>query len=312
MLQVLLVLSAAICMLPLPLQSGQLVTHGRVENLPNRDFARHPISTYQADYVFSIDGSHSILRVDSVDPGVGESLDLTITLPDSFQVTLADVAVSFQGDIAVIADAMDRAGRLISSIVWLGDDGSPIRIVRTSPFAATDIGFTADGSLWASGIEKASRDEAHPSHDVVRQYNSQGQKIRSLLSKSEFSNDYWHPATDSLLATSRNYIAFVSREAKTWTLISSSGVIVGHGNIDVPNDYEVVSGAVTDSGRIFINGRSPNEQYTVFEISNGVISNIDVSRLSNDNRAGHLVGSDGESLVFFSNSNHQFIWLEVN
>lgn len=312
MLQVLIVLSAAICMLPLPLESGQLVTHGRVEDLSNRDFARHPISTFQAGYVFSIDGSRSTLRVDSVRPGARESIDLTITLPDSFQVTLADAAVSFQGDIAVVADAMDRDGRLISSIVWLGDDGSPIRIVRTSPFAATDIGFTADGSLWASGIEKTSRDEAHPSHDVIRQYNAEGQKVHSILSKSQFSSDFWHPATDSLLATSRNYIAFVSREAKTWTLISSSGVIAGHGDIDVPSDYEVVSGAVTDSGRIFINGRSPNEQYTVLEISSGVLSNIDVTRLSNDNRAGHLVGSDGETLVFFSNSNHQFIWLEVN
>lgn len=252
MLRILTILSVAICALSLPIRSDQLVAHGRVESLPNRDFAHHPISRYHAGYVFSIDGSHTSIRVDSVDSGRNTSVDLAVTLPDSFQVTLADIAVSFEGEIAVVADAMDRDGRLVSALVWLDDDGSPVRIVRTSPFAATDIGFTADGSLWAAGVEKISRDEAHPSHDVIRRYNAEGQQVLSLLSKEEFSTDYWHPATDSLLAASRNYIAFVSREAKTWTLISSSGVIAGHGNIDVPGDYEIVSGAVTDSGRIFL------------------------------------------------------------
>ena len=35
-----------------------------------------------------------------------------------------DVAVSFDGDIAVSTDAMDRHGRLVSVIAWLAADGS--------------------------------------------------------------------------------------------------------------------------------------------------------------------------------------------
>ena len=313
MLRKLTTLSVAICALSLPIRPGPLVTHGRVESLPGRDFAHRPISSYQAGYVFSIDGSHTSIRVDSVDSGNNTSIDLAVTLPDSFRVSLAGVAVSFEGEIAVVADAMDRDGRLTSAIAWLDDDGSPVRIVRTSPFAATDIGFTADGSLWAAGVEKISRDEAHPSHDVIRQYDAKGQQVLSLLSREQFSTDSWHPATDSFLATSRHYIAFVSREARTWTLITSSGVIAGHGSINVPGDYKIVSGAVTDSGRIFINGRSPGDaRRSVWEISSGVLSSIDTSGLSNDKLAGHLVGSDGENLVLFSNTSHQFTWLAAN
>lgn len=312
MLRNLAILSVAICALSLPVRSSQLVIHGRVESLPSQDFSHRPMSGYQAGYVFSIDESHTSIRVDSVDPGNSTSIDLAITLPDSFQVSLAAVAVSFEGEIAVVADAMDRDGRLTSAIAWLDDDGSPRRIVRTAPFAATDIGFTADGSLWVVGVEKIGRDEAHPSHDVIRQYDGAGRQVLSLLSREEFSTDHWHPATDSFLATSRNYIAFVSREAGTWTLIASSGIIVGHGSIDVPRDYEIVSGAVTDSGRIFINGRSRSHaRRGVWEIGSGVLSSIDTSGLSSDKLAGHLVGSDGENLVFFSTASQQFAWLAV-
>ncbi len=186
--------------------------------------------------------------------GVAVIAACLLALPGSFQIAVHDVAVSFDGEIAAVVRAADREGRLASAIAWLNEDGSAIRVVRTSPFAAVSIGFTADGSLWAAGVEKVSRDAAHPSHDIIRQYDPEGRLVGPLLSRAEFSQDIWHPALNSFLATSRNYVAFVSEEARTWTLISSAGVVVGHGEVGPPGDCRIIRGAVTDSGRVFING----------------------------------------------------------
>lgn len=311
MRHLLAVLSIATCASGVSLLADQLVVR-RVESLPHREFAHQPMPRYQAGHLFSRNQALSSIWVDSIDD-IGETLvERALTLPDSFQVSVADVAVSFDGEVAVSADAMDREGRLVSVIAWLDSGGSATHVVRTSPFAATGIGFTADGSLWAVGIEKISRSEAHPSHAVVRQYSSDGVLVRTLLSRDEFPSDPWHPAYGSFLATSRNYIAFVSREARTHTLISSAGVILRHGKIDIPSSFRIVSGAVTDSGRVFINGHWPDDtNLTMFEITGSPVK-IGSEKASSSQEIGYLVGSDGEEVVYYSGRLSKFVWAGVN
>ena len=310
----LLMASLVICTAALPLQSGRLVPQGRVEKLPHRILDYNPMPRYQAGYVFSRNASVSSIWVDAVGAADGEPFDHAVALPDSFRVLLTDVAVSYDGSTAVVADPMDRDGRLVSVIAWLGPDGEPTRIVRTSPFAATGIGFTADGSLWAAGIEKVSRSEAHPSHDVVRQYDTEGRLVRSLLSRAAFPYDHWHPAYGSTLVTSTDYVALVSGESGTWTLISTTGVVVGHGRIGLGEGYRVISAAVTDSGRVFVAGLGPRDRHmTVFEIGEGSPIQIDTSGLLPPGHLGALVGSDGESLVFRRRTERgaEFIWASI-
>jgi len=313
MLRLLIVLSVAAYTLAFPLKAERLEAQGRTETLAHREFAHQPMPRYQAGFVYSVDGSHSAVRIDSVNALVKRSMDRAIRIPDSFQVMVQDVAVSFDGDIAVSADATDRDGRLVSLLAWLDDDGEPVRIVRTSPFAATDIGYTADGSLWAAGIVKVDRNTAHSTHDIVRRYSPDGVLTRSLLPRSDFSSDIWHPAYDSFLVTSRNYVAFISREAATWTLMSAAGVVVGHGSLEHSSLAEIFSGCVTDSGRIFLSGhRSDDQTFTVFAAGGSVPTFMDVSHVLDRVGGGYLAGSDGEDLVLFSGRNSEFIWLRVN
>ena len=310
----LLMASLAICTAALPLQSGRLVPQGRIEKLPHRTLDYNPLPRYQAGYVFSRDAPMSSIWVDAVGAADREPFDHAVTLPDSFRMLLTDVAVSYDGSIAVVADPMDREGQLVSVIAWLGPDGEPTRTVRTSPYAATGIGFTADGSLWAAGIEKVNRSEAHPSHDVIRQYDAEGRLVRSLLSREKFPYDHWHPAYESILVTSTDYVAFVSGEAGTWTLISTAGVVVGHGRMGFGEGYRVISAAVTDSGRVFVGGLGPQDRYmTVFEIADGPPIQIDTSGFLPPGRLGALVGSDGESLVFRRRTERgaEFIWASI-
>ena len=116
----------AACLLASSLRFDQtLVAHGQRASLDGRDFGDQPVPRYQSGHLFSVDGSLSSIWVESVSgTHPGPSLDRAITLPDSTQVLVDDVAVSFDGDIAVSTDAMDRHGRLVSVIAWLAADGS--------------------------------------------------------------------------------------------------------------------------------------------------------------------------------------------
>ncbi len=306
----LLILSIALCTAGLPLNSGELVPHGRIEHLPHRVLDNAPMPRYQAGYVSSRDSSMTSIWIDPVGSQGGEPVDHAIKLPESMRLSVSDVAVSYDGSVAVCSSAMDRDGRLASVIAWIGSDGSPTRIVRTSPFSPTGIGFTADGSLWAAGVEKISRSEWHPSHDVVRQYDSEGRLVRSLLSRADFSDDQWHPAYAAQLVTSRHYVALVSRQTGAWTLISSAGVVVRSGSTGLSGKFQIGTAAVTDSGRLFVSVKWPDDRYsTLFEVGSRPVR-FSPAGFSPRERIGLVVGSDGESLVFL-NQDDGFVWANL-
>ena len=302
------------------LYSSQLQRPSRIAKYPQRPIAHHPLHRYQAGYVFSRNQGHSAIWVENTDTSKRTSFAQVIEIPDHFRVDVGDVAVSFDGEIAVVADATDKEGRLVSVIAWLNPDGSLARVVHTSPFAAVDIGFTADGSLWAVGIEKIDKNTAHPSHDILRQYGPNGALVRTLLPHSGFwnnSQDYWHAAYSCLLVTSRNYVAFISREASSRTLISTAGVIMSHGALEVEGDLEIVSGAVTDSGLLFIQGQwSIDPRLRLHEVArNGELKLVETTRYRPENTLGFLLGSERESLVFLRRSSNQgpeIVWSSVH
>lgn len=305
----------ALCMLVGPLRSGELQDPHKSE-IFLRDVSHQPLMRYQAGHVFSMNQYKNSIWVESVQAHGKQSLETAITLPNSFQVLVRDVAVSFDREIAVSGFATDKEGRFVNFLAWLRPDGSLIRVVRTSEFAAGKMGFTADGSLWVVGVVKINKDEAHPTHEILRHYNSEGILVGSALPRSDFSYDHWHPALNSYLVTSRNYVAFVSESAKTWTLVSTVGVVINHGRIDVPNDFSISSVAVTDSGRLFMTGRWLGKQmFPLFEVgdSKGPQS-VDITNLVPSQEFGHLLGSDDEDLVFhFSFSDQSsIVWSRVD
>lgn len=306
----LLILSVALCAAGLPLNSGQLVPRGRIEHLPHRVLDNAPIPRYQAGYISSRDRSMNSIWIDPVGAQDGEPVDHAIKLPNSTRLSVSDVAVSYGGSVAVCASAMDRDGRLASVIAWIGPDGSPTRIVRTAPFSPTGIGFTADGSLWAAGVQKVSQSEWHRSHDGVRQYDAEGRLVRSLLSRTEFSDDQWHPAYAAQLVTSRHYVALVSRQTGAWTLISSAGVVVRNGSTGLNGEFQIGTAAVTDSGRLFVSVKWPDDRHsTLFELGSQP-DRFSPTGFSAGERIGLVVGSDDESLVFL-NQDDGFVWADL-
>ena len=321
MIQMLLFIVAAAHVFSIPLQAGQLRVPSRTETYPERELAHQPMATYQAEHVFAVTASHTGFWVEHVARGV--AVDQALTIPDTYRIGIAEpggVAVSFDGRIAVTATVTDREGRFSSVIAWLDMDGSLVRVVRTAPFAAKDIGFTADGSLWAIGMVKNHPREEKPVHDVMRQYDSEGRLVRTLLPRLSLSAGHRHPTEEALLLTSRQYAALVSKSSKTWTLVSSEGIIVGSGALDLPEGLDfIVLGAVTDSGRLFVEGQwsaadGRRRPLPLFEIdrNSGALQLTGTAAAFPGEAHKLLLGSEGENLVFRhvtpEGGRHRLVW----
>ncbi len=311
-----------------PSVSGQLQTPQRTENFPGGDLAHHPMPAYRAGHVFSGNRTLTAIRVDRIGGSPGPAVEQALDLPDSFRHTIGDVAVSFDGAIAVSATIMDEEGRFASVIAWLRADGSLVRAVRTSPFAASEIGFTADGSLWAFGIvKKKDRRGIEPVHDLVRRYAPDGKLTGSFLPRADLTEAlYPYPTERGFLATSRNYAAIVSGSVKKYALLATEGDVVHKGDLDYPEGFEMVGGVVTDSGRIFVrahwrgarNNRYPRSPLFEVNTESGALELVGVSEVFPEGTFGLLLGAEGESLVFLVRSGNagdrpnKLIWSQVN
>lgn len=299
--------AAVVCLLVVPLASSQIqITPTNVEFL--KDGTRHHWY-YQAGYVFGLEGrvgDSDSLWVDHL--GAGPKFAKQLELPGDPRVSILDIAISFDQHVAVSLWAEQQTGSRDAMIVFLDMDGEIIRIVRVSPFAADEIGFTANGILWAIGKE-IKNDTEEPARDVLRQYNPEGELGRTLLLPSGPSTHKrsrvgpWNAQT--VLLTSRNYVAVVSDVTQSWTLVSSEGQVLDSGFYDNPDHLSLVHGAITDSGRLFVNGLWPTHHLRPtwigeIEREKGILVRIDYSEFHSDGALidGGLIGSDGEELVF--------------
>lgn len=291
-----------------------------------RDLALQPVARYQGGAVFSTDSSLSMLWIEDAFRSK-TVLEKHLSLPDSFRVLISDVAVSYDGTIAASASATDREGRSCAVIAWLGPDGSLLRVVRTTPFGARKVSFTADGSLWAAGMLKSDetlREEASV-HDVLRRYSAEGVLVGTYLSRLSLSSGWRHPTHGAILVTSRDRVAFVSDSAKKWAVLAADGTLLGQGTLSSPENFRTLVGAITDSGRLFVSGqwRGGNSpalgsypRIALFEVNQptGELELIDTPDVSPDGSLGHLLGSEGEQLVFHVGpvAGRQIVWRNVD
>ena len=301
------------------LQAGSIRATGKVEHFNHRDTSNRPPVQFQAGYVFALSGSGTGVWVDHANRTL--KFEKAIEIAGSSQLHLGRAAVSFDNRVAVSATAVDRAGRIGKIVVILTMSGETIRVVRTSPFGGRNIGFTSDGSLWILGKETESNSE-RAVHDILRQYDSDGKLVRTLLPRLGISTAKRHPAYSALLATSEHRVGVVSNTARKWALVSDEGLTLGSGALEIPDRLVLVRSAVTDSGRIFVQGhwRKPigTEQHHLFEINKrtGALDPLKTDLAFSKTSYGLLAGSDGEKLVLHVHDNSQatarLVWASVD
>lgn len=274
------------------------------KHIATREYNSGTLPRYQAGYVVHLGGSFNTIIVDDAE---GKNVfGQTIELRDAFRVMARSPAVSFDGRVAVIVNAIDRHGRVSVSIAFYDMQGTLERIIRTETFIPRDIGFTADGSLWAIGLEMDGQREKIP-HNILRQYDLEGKLVQSMVPRNSLSTDRMHPIRNASLATSRNYVGILSNTAKAWVLVSSEGFIVGSGFFDNSTPQRFLPLVVTDSGQMFSHRKTSDSNKNSFlqvvrvNREDSSLVPIDTGSLYNQNKQGTnglLIGCDREQLVF--------------
>ena len=157
------------------LKAERIQSPVRVEIFDERETAGQRFPGYQAGLMFSINKRRDGVWVDSVADGT--MFDKDVKLPEGRDEYVGDVAISFDGRVAVSVVGVDHLGRVRSCIAWYEMDGTLEKVTVTNPFSANQLGFTADGSLWAFGREREDERREKPVHDVLWQYNAEGKMV---------------------------------------------------------------------------------------------------------------------------------------
>ncbi|MDE0105911.1 MAG: hypothetical protein OXN89_26320 [Bryobacterales bacterium] len=298
--------------------ADELLPTGQIQKLTNRDTSNAPLASYQFGYLFGVNRTNNGLWIDHITEG--NVLEDQLSIPETFRVLIRAAAVSPDNRFAVCGTSTDRLGKLSSFIWFLRMDGTLVRTIRTSSFHVRKIRFSADGNLWSVGIESDSGLEK-VNHDVLRQYDRDGRLVRTMLPRMSISSSREHPTEGAILVTSSQYVALISLVSERWNLISTEGILVSSGPVDLPRGLNVFSGSVSDSGRIFIQGywasdsphRDSYPRLPVFEIDQelGLMKFRRTNSVYLDDSYGLLLGSEGEELLFLTRSStgeRKIVW----
>jgi hypothetical protein len=115
-----------------------------------------------------------------------------ISLPGTAKLLVYAATATSRAGIVAAASVTDTEGRVASLLVFTSPDGKLERVVRTTPFAAAQVAFLADGRLLCVGREHDTEYKEVAGHSILRFYSHEG----TLLSKSL--------AVDSLRAQPRD------------------------------------------------------------------------------------------------------------
>ncbi len=225
--------------------------------------------------------------------------DLTaavVSIPDAVENSIADVAVSPQGGLAVAGGASWRDGQASGYILFLSPAGKRLQLVRTAPFSPRRICFSPDGSVWALGWELDAGGRELPEYNILRHYGRDGVVIRSAIPRSLFSlPGHAGPVSQSYLSVSGDHVGVYVSKSKEWIEVSSTtgAMLRRWAGLSLGPNSAVIGAFMTDSGSAYINSENRQTQVrTVHKLDriNGTWADV-------KNVSKRVVGTDRESVL---------------
>ncbi len=242
----------------------------------------------------------------------GRQNPLTIYKPDGYPA-----AYSLTPDKTAEAIAADTDGAL--AIAWRTEaaggidlfdpSGAPARSIQTGRYRPTHLSFGEDHSLWTLGYQTLA---GHPGawddsgYMIVRRFLPSGQQAGAYLPQSLFphglppGDQTWQRSNCITVAGDRVglWVNSGMDSGKTeWVELNLDGNLTGRWRLD-PFAYELTV-ALTSDGHVFVQHANLNPS------GHGVTySLLTLDRVSSTWRpvgsapGGHLVGADGNALIF--------------
>jgi len=167
-------------------------------------------------------------------------------------VVIRDVTANSAGVIAVAASAFSRDQQRVASVlIFVTVTGQIDRVVQTSPFASSRILFAPNGHLWAVGKVHDESFRELASHDILREYDEQGQLLRTALSTDSFKTPVSHPSAEALLVANRNRVGVYSQAVNEYIEVDLAGQVVGRWSTPAFSKQTVIAGAALTSSGVF-------------------------------------------------------------
>ena len=149
-------------------------------------------------------------------------MQAAVRFPDAVSVRVVALAGSPRGIVVAAGRAFDASGTPGPFLAWIGGDGRIQRVVRTFPYAAYEVCFAPDGSVWTLGRDAHQEGAGEPPHDVLRRFSAEGHMVQSLLPRDGFAkNAGRHPLNPTphggaFLAAGRDRVVVFSTSAAEW------------------------------------------------------------------------------------------------
>ena len=218
------------------------------------------------------------------------------SIPDSVENGLSDAAVSPRGEVAVAGGASWSDGRTTAFIQFISNAGKALQLIRTSPFSARRICFSADGTLWALGYELDSGGMELADYNILRHYGRDGVMIHSAIPRNSFSlPGHSNPVSESYLATSGDRVGIYSNKSKEWIEVSSTtGAVVRRwAGLTLGPKSGVIGAFLTSSGFAYISAENRETQVrTVHKLDRSTGTWADVKNINH-----RIIGTDRESVL---------------
>ncbi|HEY1471826.1 MAG TPA: hypothetical protein VGF61_22495 [Candidatus Acidoferrum sp.] len=247
---------------------------------------------------------------------------MRIWLPEAGLMYIEDAAASKDGRVVAGGWARDLRGEEVGWFAEIAPGGNAVNYVSTTPFLTHSVTFGPDGSIWLMGYQlgPGERSDTAPDQHIVRHYGAddklKGEHV--LLSTLQCGEAYFlHVIGRPMLTASSDRVAVFLPECHKWMELSANGELLGQWTWRTDNlasaepggqPREITRFALTSANKLYGNVYPPGDPWLVhFDRASSQWLPVNTDDLAN---AGvpfdHLEGSDGEQLVYRSNS--VFVW----
>ena len=275
----------------------------------NYAFAHRPVPKWQNGFLLAYQTRNEPSAIFVFDRSGQMVLNKRIEIPGSGEILIRDTAASLDGRFA-ISGSNAATGQFIVSLTL---SGAIAWIVKSTDFGAQRIAFAPDGTLWAFGHAfgpSIRQPEGVPDYATLRQYDSAGNLVKSVLPKSTFAKQ---PDLGAFMVTTRDKIGIYSDWATEWVELSLSGEVLGRWKgVEVPDGDFATGAALLPNGGVYLSVQyhtSPRTEVShIFKLNkqSGMWSIIDQNP-----HTPAILGIDGDQIVTYGpNRSLQWMWLD--
>jgi hypothetical protein len=264
----------------------------------NYSFPGRPVPKWQNGFLLAYQTHNEPSAIFAFDRSGQMVFNKKIEIPGSGEILIRDTAASVDGRFA-IAGSGTATGQFIASLT---PSGAMAWVVKSTDFGTERILFAPDGTLWAFGHAfgpSIRRPEDVPDYPTLRQYDSQGNLVRSVLSKSTFTFKTWKlPDMRAFLLTTRDRIGIYSDSAREWVEVSFNGEVLGRWKgVDIP-EHDFATGAALLPSGVYVSAqyhttpRTPVSHIFKLNKESGTWNIID-----HEPQFPEILGIDGDQIV---------------